>query len=306
VTQAQIDQTCERMRDHHPYYEVDSPFGGTVAPVHMTHELTRLLFSQTYSVRGLFYQWSLENIQPVKPNVRYTVSARVSEKWIKNEREFVAYESVCKDDQDNVVFTTRRAHVLDYIKRTAPKSGAGGLDSADARSPIGKTAMQHQLIHSRGPDMDSDDTAAGTGRIDILPLANARTEVGSPLPSFSINFSRREFNRRVEAFQRSLHSDAEAARQEGLPAPVADGRDVVALAHRSAMHFFGAGWVKGGKADLTLRRPTFQGEYVASKCFVKHRELLPEGLVRLICSVSVENQTGEAKVVGTVSGLVPA
>src|ERR1700693_2726606 len=96
VTQAQIDELCDRSRDHHPFYEVDSPFGGTVAPVSATYMLPRMLFSQTYSVRGLFYKWAFEFLNPVKSNVRYIVSARVSEKWIKNDREFVAYEAVCK------------------------------------------------------------------------------------------------------------------------------------------------------------------------------------------------------------------
>ena len=54
VTQPEIDRFCERTEYHHPYFELDSPFGGTVVPVGMTYATTRLLFSQNYSVRGSF------------------------------------------------------------------------------------------------------------------------------------------------------------------------------------------------------------------------------------------------------------
>jgi hypothetical protein len=76
------------------------------------------------------------------------------------------------------------------------------------------------------------------------------------------------------------------------------------FAHRSAFEFFGEGWVVGGKADLTVARPTFVNEFLTSKGFVKGAELMPDGSIRLICEVWVENQTGEKKVVGTVAGIV--
>lgn len=308
VTQAQIDQTCERMGDHHPFYEVDSPFGGTVAPIYLTYKLTRMLFSQTYSVRGLFYKWAFEFINPIRTNVAYTVSARLTEKWIKNDREFVAYESICTDPQGNTVFTTRRAHVLDYIKRTAPKVGVNGMDTSDARTPAGKAAREPFWE----PDWPDEDTAAGTGKIDVVPLAGTDTRLRTPLPSFSLYLSREQFRRhwgwadRRQDANRTLHIEPEAARQEGLPAPVAGGPDIMALTHRSALHFLGTGWLKGGKADLTVARPTFPGDYVTSKGFVKGIELTADGSLRLTCDVWVESQTGEKKVVGTLSGLVPA
>jgi hypothetical protein len=37
---------------------------------------------------------------------------------------------------------------------------------------------------------------------------------------------------------------------------------------------------------------------------VKAIELQPDGSLRLVCEVWVENQSGEKKVVGTISGLV--
>lgn len=305
VTQSQIDQVCYRLQDHHPYYEVNSPFGGTVAPVWMTYLLTRGLFSQTYSVRGLFYKWAMDCVLPVRPGVRHTVTGTLTNKWIKNDREFVEYASVCKDDKGNVVFTTKRAHVLDFIKRTAPKVGEG-IGSSSARTPEAKAGRQPYW----DPDWPADETAALTGEILVPPLASSSTPIGAPLPSVSIFLSKKRFTELQEHHLigrgRNLHLDVEAAQQEGLPAPVATAPDLMAMAHRSALEFFGAGWVKGGRADLTCARPTYIGDYVTANGVVTGREQLPDGTERLLCNVWVENQRGEKKIVGTVSGIVGA
>jgi acyl dehydratase len=305
VTQSQIDQVCDRQEDHHPYYEVNSPFGGTVAPMSMTYMLTRALFSQTYSVRGLFYNWAVECVRPVRPEVRHTVSGRLTEKWIKNDREFVAYESVCKDDKGQVVFTTRRAHVLDFIKRTAPKVGYTE-GSSSARTPEARAGREPYW----DPDWPADETAAGTGEIEIPPLARMDTPIGAPLPAVSTFLSRKRFIKlqeyHIKGRAPNLHVSVEAARQEGLPGPVASAPDLMAMIQRCALEFFGAGWLQGGRADLVCRRPTFIGDYVSAKGVVTRRDVLPDGSHRLECDAWVENQKGEKKIAGTISGIVRA
>ncbi len=306
VTQSQIDQTCFRLGDLHPYFQLNSPFGGTVAPVYMSYKLTRVLFSQTYSVRGLFYKWGFEFFRPIKVDVKHTVQAVLTEKWIKNDREFVAYESVCKDDQGNVVFKTRRAHVLDFIKRTAPKVGVG-IDSPSARTPEGKAASELYW----DPNW-INDSAAGIGTIEVEPLATLDTGVGAALPQFACHFNQAEFDKRWgwtrvrEGANTTLHYDHGAARAEGLKAPIAGGPDVIALILCSALHFFGKNWVSGAKGDLTVARPTFLGDYVVSKGRVIARELLPDGSARLSCEVWVEGHGGDRKITGTLSGIVSA
>lgn len=305
-TQSQVDQVCERMEDHHPYYEVESPFGGTVVPTHMTYLMIRGLFSQTYSVRGLFYKWGLELLEPIRTGVTYRVDAKLTEKWIRNDREFVAYEGTCTDPRGAVVFRTRRAHVLDFIKRTAPKVGEGAIGTSDARTQAAREARA-QVWDAHWP---ADDTAAGTGRIELAPLARPDTPVGAQLPPNSIYFSRAKFLKRQNMYfagaNPTLHVSDEAARQEGLPAPVASAPDIMAMCHQCALDFFGAGWLRGGKADLTASRPTYMHEYLTASGVVTSREELPGGAVRLHCEMSVQNQKGEKKVVGKLSGMVPA
>jgi acyl dehydratase len=303
VTQEQIDQFCELTGDHHPYYEVNSPFGGTVVPVSLTYLLPRNLFSRTYSVRGLFYKWAFELFEPMKPDVHYTVSAKLTEKWIRNEREFVAYEAICQDPEGVTVYTTRRAHVLDFIPRTAPKTAINGMASSDERSIVGRESRKPYVDKER-----SSESAAGSGIVDIVPLARKTAEIGTPMPSFSTFYSQHELERRwrtaVATPQKNLHVDPEVARQEGLPSPVASGPHVIELVFRSALEFFGEGWIKGGKADLTVARPTFAGDYVTALGAVTAAVSDSNGSDRLACDVQVTNQAGQVKVIGKVSGLV--
>lgn len=308
VKQEHVDQICDRLEDHHPYYELNSPFGGTVVPVYLTNKLPRSLFSQTYSVRGLFYKWSFELKRPLLTNTRYLVTARISEKWIKNDREFVAYEAECRDSNGTLMFSTRRAHALDYIKRTAPKVGIGA-DSSDERTKNGKEARELYW----DPDWNSNETAAGTGNIQVDPLASRDTAVlGARLPAFARHFSQKEFDKRWgwinrrQGANRTVHFDAASAQLEGLPKAFAGAPDVMALIFKSALHFFGETWVRSGAASLTAARPTFMGDYVSSKGYVKEIIDLGDGTRRVVCEVWVEDQRGEKKIVGSISGLVKA
>jgi len=56
------------------------------------------------------------------------VVARVCDKYVKNEREFIVYEAVATDPHNDVVFRTRRTHVLDFVERSARRAGEG-IDS---------------------------------------------------------------------------------------------------------------------------------------------------------------------------------
>lgn len=127
-----IGRICESDDDFHEWYSIDSPWGGTIAPILIAYPPVRLMFSRKYNVRGLFYGYEVENYAPLRPGVRYRLSGHISRKWIKNNREFVEYEASCHDPAGQRIFTTRRSHALDFLTRDVPKvatgidSGAGG------------------------------------------------------------------------------------------------------------------------------------------------------------------------------------
>ena len=128
VTEEMIDKQCALDADYDVWYSLHSPWGGRIAPPQISYRPPRWLLSRTYNVRGLFYRWEMENVRPIRPGVTLHVTARIADKYIKNEREFIVYEAEATDPERNVVFRTRRTHVLDFIERSAQREGEG-IDS---------------------------------------------------------------------------------------------------------------------------------------------------------------------------------
>jgi len=125
VTGDMIDKQCEMDADYHVWYRLQSPWGERIAPPQISYRPPRWLLSRTYNIRGLFYKWEMENVRPVKPDVPMHIVAKIVEKYVRKEREFVVYEAEAKDPEGNVVFRTRRTHVLDMLDRNAGREGKG-------------------------------------------------------------------------------------------------------------------------------------------------------------------------------------
>jgi len=125
VTPEMIQKQCDMDADYHTWYFLDSPWGGRIAPPQISYRPPRWLLSRTYNVRGLFVKWEMENVKPIKPGVTMRVTAKVIDKYVRKEREFVVYEAEAKDPKGEVIFRTRRTHVLDVIERTAARAGKG-------------------------------------------------------------------------------------------------------------------------------------------------------------------------------------
>lgn len=134
-----------------------------------------------------------------------------------------------------------------------------------------------------------------------MAILTAATQTGAMLPEVACQYTLAHFKRADEA---TIHTDMEAARQEGLPAPVATGPQVAALIFRMLRDCFDRGWFEGGRCDLTFRRPVFVTDFCVARGVVKARTDEPAGL-RLDCEVWIENQNGEKVIVGAASGLVP-
>jgi acyl dehydratase len=124
VTAADIVKQCAADEDFCDAYFLGAE-EARIAPPQIQYRPPRWLLSRTYNIRGVFYAWSLENVRPIRCGETLTVRGRVADKWIKNEREFVAFEFVAKGPEGDTVFRTRRVHALDVIRNSAPRAGAG-------------------------------------------------------------------------------------------------------------------------------------------------------------------------------------
>ena len=128
ITDDLIDLQCVLDQDFDPLYCVAPVGGARYAPPQISYRPPRWLFSRTYNVRGLFVGWEMESFAPIRSNTTVCVSAVISDKYIKNNREFVVYQAEGKDASGTLLFRSKRTHVLDFVERTAPRLGAG-IDS---------------------------------------------------------------------------------------------------------------------------------------------------------------------------------
>lgn len=133
-----------------------------------------------------------------------------------------------------------------------------------------------------------------------MPILTVESPVGYELPQVACQYRLEHFKRGDEA---TIHTDMEAARREGLSAPVATGPQVAALIFRQLRDAFGKGWIEGGTCELSFRRPVSVTDFCVAKGVVRSRNSVPEG-VRLTCDVWIENQAGDRVIVGTASGVV--
>ena len=125
VTDDMIDLQCRMDEDFDRLFSLPLTDGARIAPPQVTYRPPRWLFSRAYNVRGLFVRWEMEMLGLIKANTKIKVSGSIADKFIKKEREFVVYQAEGRDSDGQLLFRTRRTHVLDFIERTAPRTGAG-------------------------------------------------------------------------------------------------------------------------------------------------------------------------------------
>ncbi len=125
VTREDIEKQCHIDEDWSEWFIVDSPYDGIIAPPQIQYRPPRWLLSRRYNIRGVFYRWEFENVRPIRPDRTIRLNGRVKGKWIAKEREFVEFEFEAHDETDELLFVTRRVHVLDVTKRSVPRAGEG-------------------------------------------------------------------------------------------------------------------------------------------------------------------------------------
>ena len=126
IDPADVEKQCRIDDDYNEWYMKDeTPFGGRIVPPQITYRPPRWLISRHYNIRGVFYKWEFENVRPMHPGQKLKITGKVTDKWVKNNKEFVQYDATGTDEDGNVCFTTRRVHALDVIDRSAPRAGEG-------------------------------------------------------------------------------------------------------------------------------------------------------------------------------------
>jgi acyl dehydratase len=132
-------------------------------------------------------------------------------------------------------------------------------------------------------------------------LITEDTALGTSLPTVGTRFT-------VDMFRsgdiKTIHNDKAAAEREGLAAPIAVGPQVAALIFRMMRQTLGEGWITGGHASLTFRRPTPVDQTAVAHAVLKSKAPVGENQLRVDFEVWVELPNGDKTIVGTAGGLV--
>jgi hypothetical protein len=100
----------------------------------------------------------------------------------------------------------------------------------------------------------------------------------------------------------SPHNE-EYAKSLGFKGPLIAGSTALAYISESMLHFFGEGWIKGGKLDVSFIGGVVDGETVTVKGFLREK-VSEDSAFRLVIDVWMENEDGEKVITGTASGLI--
>ena len=134
-----------------------------------------------------------------------------------------------------------------------------------------------------------------------MGVITAETPIGYELPPVARRFNVGMFG---AGGVKTIHNDQAAAEAEGLREPIAVAPQVAALVFRMMRMCFEAGWIVGGKSELTFRRPVGVNDFCVAKGTVVEKLPEADGKTRVVCDVWVETEKGVKAIVGTCSGVV--
>jgi acyl dehydratase len=95
----------------------------------------------------------------------------------------------------------------------------------------------------------------------------------------------------------------EYAKSLGYKGAIVSGVLTLTYMSECLRRFFGKGWVKGGKVDVSFVGGVIDGETVVVKGIIKDKQM-ENSMIRLVLDVWMENEEGQKVVVGSASGLV--
>lgn len=271
VSPQMVKDYTEAVREPHPWYTGDSPFGGPVAPALIRH-------SETYVDR----RWYLPNIHgnlhakqewelfaPIKVGERITAHSVVTERYLKRGRDYVVNEILLLGGNGRVCARSRthQSFLLDA-------SITGEVFGKEREKQVGRTF------------------AVGQGAV-LETLTPLQKTVDQKMCT------------RYSGPGKNYHTDREEAIKLGFPEVVVQGMLSVCFLSELMTKRFGEGWFRGGKLNVNLVNVLWMDETVTTHGVVK--EIAPEGgggRQRAHLEVWCQKTDGAIITVGSASAVV--
>ena len=136
-----------------------------------------------------------------------------------------------------------------------------------------------------------------------MTKATKELAVGQEIPSLTRQVTLEKMKLYSGWPWKNIHTDDDLAKSTWLPRAILQGLQSHAYVSKMLTDFFGEGWLKGGKLEVTFIQYGLPGDTVTCKGIVRERKAEGEA-VRCTLEVWCENQRGEKITVGTASALV--
>ena len=124
---------------------------------------------------------------------------------------------------------------------------------------------------------------------------------GTELPPLKKTISQRQIDCYSGVRPKSIHTDAEWAKQKGFPGTLVQALMSTAYVSQMMVMWLGTGFVKGGRISASFIKPVIVGETLTARAVIKSVEDVggrPHVSVECWC----ENRNGEKTMVGSASG----
>ena len=128
-----------------------------------------------------------------------------------------------------------------------------------------------------------------------------RLEAGAELPPLKKTISQRQIDCYSGVRPKSIHTDAEWARQKGFPAPLAQALMSTAYVSQMMVRWLGTGFIQGGKISASFIKPVIVGETLTARAVIKSTEEVA-GRPHITVECWCENAQGVKTLVGSASG----
>jgi acyl dehydratase len=183
VTPEDVQRWADLHDDHHPWYFGPSPWGGPVAPNSIMYYPGQSAFAPRRDFAGVLAGLGLDALAPIHVGAELTARTRITDRWQRGGRAFVAYELDVRQG-DTPVAVARRIWAFaansEAAKRLPERQSRPPADESPALEVLAPVSLELTIERMRdfeGPGERGGHTDYEIARAQGLPAPLAQGEL---------------------------------------------------------------------------------------------------------------------------------
>ena len=108
----------ECLDDHQPWWTGDSPYGGPIAAPGVLHEMAFLAMLRRFPVSpppggvSVHAKQESEFHYPANVGAKVTIEVRLSQKYVKRDKDYILHEARCVDEEGRLLLISRHHRMV--------------------------------------------------------------------------------------------------------------------------------------------------------------------------------------------------